>query len=744
MSTRKKQIKWIQGLFTVIFCFAMLYLACYGLAGEESKDWLIRPVNDPVKIDWNQDTHELLLSNGLIQRSFRLSPNMASIGYKNLTTDEEFLRGVKPEAVVSINGKNYEIGGLKGQPNYAFLKPEWLGQLQSNPQAFQFVRYTSGEITAHIPWYQKRYSEKRSWPPKGKTVSFYFSSPREELKNLEVGVHYNLYQGIPALCKWITLTNNTPTPVTIDSVTTEILAMVERESDVERWHTTKPRRTPSDWEPNDLAETTNPSIHIQSDYAFCGMSYKSADQTTFWQADEEYATQVNYSRQWPHLLTCRYPYGPAFKLKPGETFTSFRTYELLFDSDDKERRGLSIRRLQRMMAPWGTENPIMLHLRYSDSGSIRRAVDQCVETGFEMIILSFGSGLNMESDDPAYINRVKADFDYAHSKGIEIGGYSLLSSRDEGPENNVIDPKTGKPGAYFGNAPCLCSEWGDRYFTRIKNFMEQTGCDILEHDGSYPGDPCASIKHNGHKGTADSQYNQYKRITNFYQWCREKGIYLNVPDYYLLSGSNKNGMGYRETNWSLPRAMQIIHARQNIYDGTWTKAPSMGWMFVPLVEYQGGGAAATIEPLSEHLDIYEAFLVENLLSGVQACYRGPRIYDTEKTMNAVKKWVSFYKKYRDILDSDVIHLRRADGRDYDGLLHVNPDSPIKGFGVFYNPLDTSINKEIPLQLYYTGISDKAVIQEKEGEAKEFLLDRQYRIRYPLHIEPNSFTWITVK
>ena len=91
-----------------------------------------------------------------------------------------------------------------------------------------------------------------------------------------------------------------------------------------------------------------------------------------------------------------------------------------------------------------------------------------------------------------------------------------------------------------------------------------------------------------------------------------KGIYLNVPDHYFLSGSSKTGMGYREVNWSLPRDQQVIHTRQNIFDGTWEKTPSMGWMFVPLTEYQGGGAAATIEPLDEHLDHYERMLVSNL------------------------------------------------------------------------------------------------------------------------------------
>ena len=98
----------------------------------------------------------------------------------------------------------------------------------------------------------------------------------------------------------------------------------------------------------------------------------------------------------------------------------------------------------------------------------------------------------------------------------------------------------------------------------------------------------------------------------------------------------------------------------------------MGWMFVPLTEYQGGGAAATIEPLKDHLEHYETRLANLFGAGVQACYRGPRLFDTDETKAVVKKWVDFYKAHRAILDSDLIHLRRADGRDWDGWLHVNP------------------------------------------------------------------------
>ncbi len=183
------------------------------------------------------------------------------------------------------------------------------------------------------------------------------------------------------------------------------------------------------------------------------------------------------------------------------------------------------------------------------------------------------------------------------------------------------------------------------------------------------------------QGLEDSQWAQWQVIRDFYRWCRAEGIYLNVPDYYYLAGSNKCGMGYREVNWSLPRAEQLIHTRQNIFDGTWAKTPSMGWMFVPLTEYHGGGAAATIEPLEEHLEHYRLMMLANLSAGVQACYRGPRLFDSPRTQAMIQEVVAWYKEYRDILESDVIHLRRPDARDWDGLLHVNPrvQIPANGF-----------------------------------------------------------------
>jgi hypothetical protein len=419
---------------------------------------------------------------------------------------------------------------------------------------------------------------------------------------------------------------------------------------------------------------------------------------------------------------------------------------LVYDTTERERRGLALRRMMRTVAPWVTENPIMMHVTSSDPAVVRLAIDQCAEVGFEMAIISFWSGFDMDNETPDYLESAKQMASYAKSKGVELGAYSLLSSRGgTGEGNEVINPKTGKPGgAIFDVAPCLGSPWGIDYFRKLRAFFGKTGFSVLEHDGSYPGDPCASTTHPGHRGLDDSQWQQWKTISDFYHECRAQGVYLNVPDVYFLAGSSKDGMGYKETNWSLPRAQQVIHARQNIYDGTWDKTPSMGWMFVPLVQYHGGGEAATMEPLSEHLPDYEAHLTNCFGCGVQACYRGPRLYDTDRTKAVVKKWVDFYKKHREIFDSDLVHLRRADGRDVDGLLHVNSRLPEKGLAVVYNPLSVPVKKTLILPLYYTGLTDRAMIGHEENTPVAYVLDKNATVEVPLDMPPNSFTWFVIK
>jgi hypothetical protein len=217
-----------------------------------------------------------------------------------------------------------------------------------------------------------------------------------------------------------------------------------------------------------------------------------------------------------------------------------------------------------------------------------------------------------------------------------------------------------------------------------------------------------------------------------------------VPDWYFLNGSSKTGMGYRESNWSLPRRQQEIIERQNIFDGTWEKTPSMGWMHVPLVEYQGGGDEATIEPLKEHLPHYGQRLADLFGAGVQAAWRGNRLYDSPETQNLVMKWVSFYKKHRAILDADIIHVRRPDGNDIDAILHADPANNEKGLLMVYNPQDHPVIKDLKVNIYYTGLSKYAVISENDKRGHRYRINRNYEVTIPVKVEANSESWYILK
>ena len=924
-------------------------------------DWLLNGAPFRAGVFRTDNPGELVLANGLVARTFRLAPNAATVGLDNLVTGQAVLRAVKPEAVLVLNGHRRVVGGLTGQPDHAFLRPEWLDRMTADPDAFRFVGFTVGRPKERLAWKRVRHhAPDVRWPPAGVSLRLDFALPEPSpgelatlaggdaarevvttvdftrtgqlpepwrahvsaahprssfanegklgeiytpantavflerpwprgaevveavinvgtdrsaswgpglaavfgdrvlkfhlrpggggnrgarfgvfdghreldrvgppgkldlsrawtlrlrwqgrrlfgearpeggawqvyhvfdvparagapravrvgklsrsggpedfagapgplvrlrierftaygalkpeaaaaarralsaLARVRVSVHYELYDGVPVFAKWITVHNDGDRPVTVDHFVSEQLAVVEEFN----WIATR----------GDVPLPHPRALHVETDFAFGGDQPEVANRhIVHWRPDPEFKTQVNYLRQQPCLLEVEPEEGPAQTLAPGKTFTSCHAFELLYDSTERERRGLALRRLYRTVAPWVTENALMMHVRQSDDATVRRAIDQCAEVGFEMVVLSFGSGFNVENPDPAYAAHWREIADYARRKGIEIGGYSLLASRRISPEDDVVMPPGQRPT--FGNSPCLGSHWGTNYFGKLYRFYTRSGFNFLVHDGSYPGDICLSTRHPGHRGRADSRWNQWRIITDFYRWCRGRGIYLDVPDYYFLSGSIKSGMGYREVNWSLPRALQVIHTRQNIYDGTWQKTPTMGWMFVPLTQYHGGGAAATIEPLGEHLDHYERMLQSNLALGVQAVYRGARLYDTDRTRALVQRWVGWFKAHRDILESDLIHGRRADGRDVDWMLHVNPKLPTKGMLIVFNPLTRPVERTLRVNLYYTGLSDVARVREQDGPPREYRLARDYTIRLPVRVPAQGMNWYPIE
>lgn len=954
-----------------------LVAVCAGVAlatpaASAPPDHLVDPAPFVAEASRSDDGRELILDNGLLRRTWRLAPNGACVGYDNLVTGESMLRSVRPEARVTIDGVAHDVGGLVGQPNHAFLLPEWLDAMTVDPSAMRLVDVEIGEPAERLAWNRRRHAAPdATWPPKGVAVRFDFELPPvdatvletavgrelavsdgetpvpapasdagrdllyatdftalddwtvhagdahgpssfenegkpgeiaatgntavyaerplppgarvveatidvgtdrskswgpglalvwpdrvvkfnirpvgnsydthavlglwngerenarfggrmkmeldrpwalrfrrvgdrllcdtrpeggdwmnrgvvdlpaglgdptairvgkmdvagggsshadpgtpgrlrvrrvacfgeldaarlaevrrrlEDDRQVRVSVHYEMYDGIPAMSKWITVHNGTDHEITVDRLTVEELAIVEHANWVE-FRDGVPLPEPD-------------ALHVETDFAFGGFNPENANRhVVHWRTDPLFTTQVNWARQTPCLLVCEPTRGPAQRVAPGESFESFRVFELAQDGD-RERRGLNLRRMYRTVAPWVTENPITHHLLTNDPNRVMAAIDEAAAVGFEAIILSFGSGFNMENRDRAFLARWKAVADHAEAKGIELGCYSLFSSRGVGGEHMIVSPDGERPT--HGQCPAVTSAWGLQWLDTMRGFYEATGFDQFENDGPYPGDVDTTARPPLQQGELDSRWVQWDLTRDLYRDLRADGVYINAPDYYYLNGSNKCGMGYREVNWSLPRAHQVIHTRQNIYDGTWTKTPSMGWMHVPLAEYQGGGAAATIEPLREHLDHYQRMLESNLALGVQAHYRGPRLYDAPETRDRVKSVVDWFKRYRDILESDVVHGRRADGRDLDWMLHVNPALDTKGMLVVFNPLDHEVTRTLCVDLHYTGLDDSAIVAEGDADPVRHEIARDGTIEVEATVPAGGMRWFTIR
>jgi len=692
-------------------------------------DWLLDASSFKAGVFRSADGRDIILDNGLLRRSFRINQGAGCFDFYNRSSGQQLIRTVKPEAKVILDGKSYVVGGLEGVVEQAYLRSEWLDQLKGDTSVFRFSGYSVESVSPVVRWRQTTWAAMAP-SPGGLSLLLKFSGTAPDLKGIMIVVRYDLYDGLPLVVKSVSIQNGSVRTVRVDRVVNEVLGLVEEESAVVG--------TPEQMKKQH-------GLYVETNYAFNNaMRYDISDQTTHWKTDSVYTSQVNYNYQTPCLLEIYPEKAPGVGLQPGEVFNSVRTHELLMDSYDRERRGLAIRRMYKAVAPWTRQNPIFMHLVSKNDDEVRTAIDQCAATGYEAVILSFGSHLDMEDGSTSNLLRWKRLADYAHGKNILLGGYSLFSSRRISDADDVVDPKTGKPGgAFFGNAPCFGSRWGLAYRDKIKRFFSETGFDLWENDGPYPGDVCGSTTHPGHSGLADSQWRQMEIQKELYRWLNERGVYINAPDWYFLDGTHKIAIGYREVNFSLPRDRQRVLNRQNIYDGTFEKNGSMSWGFVPLTRYHGGGPEAVLEPLSEHLKDYEQLMVQYYGAGVQACYRGPRLFDTDATRELVIKTIGWYKKYREILNSDIIHLRRADGRDWDGWMHVNPALEEKALLMVFNPTGQPITRTIRVPLYYSGLKGSAAIRVADEQPFRVPVRPDGTAELTVAIPAEGYLWVVV-
>jgi hypothetical protein len=130
-------------LLSSLHIYAQNDLPVYNALAEKnySEDWLVLPATTKASVYKSADNKNIILYNGLVKRTFHLEPNITCIEYKNMSNGQQLLRAVKPEAEVTISGVAYNIGGLYGQTENAYLLAGWVDGFNAHDSDFHYASF---------------------------------------------------------------------------------------------------------------------------------------------------------------------------------------------------------------------------------------------------------------------------------------------------------------------------------------------------------------------------------------------------------------------------------------------------------------------------------------------------------------------------------------------------------------------------------------------------------------------------
>lgn len=199
-------------------CLASAILT--NVAGASS-DWMVSQPTTPVTLQpWASGAAGgVVLTNGLISRKFALDATAGSWGTYDFVShledfgDASLLRAFSPEAVVTLDGVAYRIGGLKAvkESQSAYLNRSVA--VEPDPAAFRYVSHSTSAPLAPFSWTPgaRGAPSDVAWPPRGMELTIQFEAPQgapAAVAAITVQIHYEMYVGHPILTKWVSLSTN--------------------------------------------------------------------------------------------------------------------------------------------------------------------------------------------------------------------------------------------------------------------------------------------------------------------------------------------------------------------------------------------------------------------------------------------------------------------------------------------------------------------------------------------------------
>ena len=564
--------------------------------------------------------------------------------------------------------------------------------------------------------------------------------------DLRVTVHTELYDGLPAFSRWLTVSvaagSTAPAPV-IAQASMELL------------------HVPFNLRNRLHAETAYmPAVGIRNSFEDAGWypasgSYSAnfsgltSPPVSLWVYDQELMGPWGADSAWEYwydmgmnetLLDVKFPFGPGLNLSAGALDT-FRVYEMLHDDDDADRQGLGRRRLLRAVAPQVEMDISPFYTVGGDSASIRAGANVAASLGFR--------GLYTQADpfdsSPAHIAQVAADVAYVHSKGLVANFYVLLQNPPGLTEaDEVIDPTTGQGEGIA----CFATAFHRKFREGLEAFVQATGFDFIGTDGPYEQAPCGSTTHE-HVGLVDSQFAQWRANVEWYRGLPSapnplssvgSGMMISCPDpYELAAGSWNQPIGFTDQWGHVGEPWTwLLLGRTYIFDGTFHKNPTNGGVCFDL--NRAGGMASPDE-----LRFYNTSLAV-FLGAAGRCFQGGVLYQNDASKAIITQWMATFSRFRDVLNGDIIHLKKPNGRSWDAMMHVLPAAApgaVRAFALFFNPSTAlAANVSTALPVYYANFAPQASVHVEwnDGSTELAPQDAFFSIRLSKAIEAKGFAW----
>jgi hypothetical protein len=793
----------------------------------QSNDWLVS--NLPAlstTLTQGSTPNTIILSNGLLSRTFVTSPCFATVDLALVKPPSTFFRGLSPESVISLNGTVTPVGGCIGQTLFEWFDLSKI-TLAVDPTALIFRNYSTSAPSAPFPLAPGAWDAPSDlvWPPAGLHLQIdfvtggavpsangtnftQFSSfefpcndtcligwPSCDIKTVPgqctfpsatavslcsdwplcvgvtcnsarndcqargvpfdltpqtgftsfvrttapttsggpiVTVHYEMYDGIPSLRKWVTVSvdTNAPAPVTVDSLIIDLLRAPNFAPDsmtVDTVHANNP--TPSSQQTVPDPSQAFPG-RTQQLWFFDSTYDKGGDA----ELHVPYTYYTRLSLGYSDDVTFGGPTGPGVIINPGSIWESTDIRQVFHDTTDFERQGLGLRKVASLLTPQLLASP--LHYMITDissNASFQLAIDQAAAAGMEMIIIGYGAqgwcGMcDSQILSPSFTSWLKDWIIYATTKNIAVSAYTLMQHNGWGESVPEAEQVLNRDGSRGGIA-CFATDWHAAYRTHVLDFTRAVNLSGVETDGQYEnaycGDTGGDHHHNGGAGAFDAQL---KATLEFNALLKEQGIYQTGADAYANSGSNLWNHADTDAGYSLPTLMErLMIGREYVYDSTTSRVKTSGSYGIGDISEESrecGASAARLACVDFALSSFFGL-------GVPPTVVAPSLVpaadsDAPALLSIFKSWTDFFKAHRTILAAPAsLHLGRPTSRSIEATVHLSasPTATERAFIALINPMSVTMSAAIDTPLYYAGLApntDVSIWRVTAGAATVFI------------------------